>query len=150
VSAVARRYYVRALDQLRRGDQEQAREDFRAALELAPSFTEARVAYSNALARSGDAPRAAQLLRNGLQRAGIRGRERLGLLRALGDVLIAANDYRGAEEAFFEAARAGDSIGQPQVDLHDRLARLRAKTGRFPEALDELLAAARASALPRG
>jgi hypothetical protein len=37
----------------------------------------------------------------------------------------------------------------PQVDLHDRLARLRAKTGRFAEALDELLAAARAAALPR-
>ena len=150
MSAIARRYYVRAVEQLRRGDQEQAREDFRAALELAPSFAQARVAYANALARSGDAPRAAQLLRNGLGRPGIGGRERLGLLRALGDVLIAANDYRGAEEAFFEAARVGDGIGLPQVDLHDRLARLRAKTGRFPEALDELLAAARAAALPRG
>jgi thioredoxin-like negative regulator of GroEL len=145
LSAVARRYYVRAVEQLRRGDVEQAREDFRAALELAPTFTEARVAYANALARTGDAPRAGQLLRTGLGRPGIRDRERMALQRALGDVLIAAGDYRGAEEAFFEAARAGDRIGMPQVDLHDRLARLRAKTGRFAEALDELLAAARGS-----
>ncbi len=143
MSAVARRYYVRALEQLRRGDVTDAREDFRAALELAPTFTEARIAYATALARTGDAPRAAQLIRTGLARPGLRDRERIVLQRTLGDILIAAGDYRGAEEAVFQAARIGDRIGQPQVDLHDRLARLRAKTGRFAEALDELLAAAR-------
>lgn len=143
VSAVARRYYVRGVEELRRGDVEQAREDFRSALELAPTFGEARIAYAHALARTSEAPRAAQLLRTGLGRPGIRDRERTALLRALGDVLIAAGDYRGAEEAYFEASRAGDRVGIQQVDLHDRLARLRAKTGRFAEALDELLAAAR-------
>ena len=61
-----------------------------------------------------------------------------------GDVLIAAGDYRGAEEAFSIASESGASLGIPQSDLHDRLARVRAKTGRFAEALDELLAAARA------
>lgn len=145
MSAVARRYYVRAVEQMRRGEMDDATEGFRVALDMAASFVEARVAYSNALARTGDAPRAAQTLRTGLARPGIRERERLTLLRALGDVLIAAGDYRGAEEAFHSAARAGDEIGIPQLDLHDRLARLRAKTGRFGEALDELLAAARGS-----
>lgn len=149
MSAIARRYYVRATEHLRRGDTDQAREDFRAALELVPSFVEARVAYAHALARGGDAAYAAQLLRTGIARPGIRDGERVALSRALGDVLIAAGsaaDYRAAEEAYFEAARLGDRIGHPQTDLHDRLARLRAKTGRFVDALDELLAAARSSA----
>jgi tetratricopeptide (TPR) repeat protein len=143
MSTVARRYYVRGLEQARRGNMDDAADDFRAALELAPTFTEARIACASSLARSGDAPRAAQLVRNGLARSGIRDRERLALCRALGDVLIATGDYRGAEEAYHDAARTGDRIGIPQTDLHDRLARLRAKTGRFAEALDELLAAAR-------
>ena len=145
MSAVARRYYVRAVEQLRRGDLEAARDDFRAALELAPSFVEARVAYATGLARTGDASRAAQLLRTGLQRE-TRPRARMALESALGDVLIAASDYRGAEAAFVAAAQSGDALGVPQTAaLHDRLARLRAKTGRFEEALDELLAAARAA-----
>ncbi|MSP60315.1 MAG: tetratricopeptide repeat protein [Myxococcales bacterium] len=144
MSTVARRYYVRAVEQLRRGEVDDAAEGFRVALDMAPMFVEARVAYANALARTGDAPRAANSLRAGLARPGARPREILLVQRALGDVLIAAGDYRGAEEAYFTAAKLGDQLGVPQVDLHDRLARLRAKTGRFGEALDELLAAARA------
>lgn len=149
MSAVARRYYVRALEALPHGQLDEARGHLRAALELAPYFGEARIAYATLLARHGEAPRAAQLLRDGLRgegygaASGLGPRARLGLLRALGDVLIAAGDYRGAEDAFTQATAVGDEVGLPQGDLHDRLARLRAKTGRFAEALDELLAAAR-------
>lgn len=143
MSAVARRYYVRALEALPQGQLDEARGHLHAALELAPYFVEARVAYATLLARHSDAPRAAQLLRDGLRGSGLGPRARLSLLRALGDVLIAAGDYRGAEDAFTQATVTGDEIGLPQDDLHDRLARLRAKTGRFAEALDELLAAAR-------
>jgi Flp pilus assembly protein TadD len=62
------------------------------------------------------------------------------LMRALGDALLIAGDFLAAEEALSEttASSASDS-----ADLHDRLARLRARTGRFPEAFTELLAAAR-------
>ena len=146
MSSVARRYFVRATELMRRGDHEQARDEFRAALELAPMYVEARVSYAHAIARGGDGARAAQLVRAGLGRPGLRDPERLLLLRALGDVLIAsgtAADYRAAEEAYNDGARLGEAIGQPQIDLHDRLARLRAKPGRFAEAIEELLAAAR-------
>jgi tetratricopeptide (TPR) repeat protein len=132
---------------MRRGEQP-AREDLEAALGLAPDFVDARVALAALLARSGDAQRAATLLRDGIA-AARRPRARLTLERALGEVLIAVGDYRGAEEALTRAAAGSE--GQA-VDAHaerhlrDRLARLRAKTGRFAEALDELLAAARAEA----
>ena len=141
-AAIARNYFVRGLDGLRHGSLDTARDDLRAALDMDPGFVDARVAYAGVLARSGDATRASQILRDGLS-GQKRPRARVSLLRALGDVLIAAGDYRGAEEAFSLAATAGADAGLPQHDLHDRLARLRAKTGRFPEALDELLAAAR-------
>ena len=145
MSATARRYYVRAVEQLKRGDLESARDDFRAAIEMAPTFVEARIGYATSLARSGEATRAAQLLRTGLARE-TRPRPRMSLESSLGDVLIAAGDYRGAEAAFVAAAQSADALGLPQTAaLHDRLARLRAKTGRFEDALDELLAAARAS-----
>lgn len=144
MSAVARRYYVRALEQLQRGDLETARADFGNALELAPGFAEARVAYATSLARAGDASRAAQLLRAGLANEN-RPRSRLLLVSALGEILIASGDYRGAEEVYRQATELGASLGVSTTwQLHDRLARLRAKTGRFGEALDELLAAARA------
>jgi uncharacterized protein HemY len=144
LSAVARRYYVRASEALRRGETDSARDDLRAALDLAPSFVSARVALASLLARTGDPPRAAQLLRESLSTEK-RVRPRITLQRTLGDVLIAAGDYRGAEECFTLAAQAGAEVGLPQSDLHDRLARLRAKTGRFAEALDQLLAAAHAA-----
>src|SRR5690242_4796340 len=106
MSAIARRYYVRAVEHAKRGDLEQAREDFRGALDLAPTFVEARVSYAMALAQTGDAQRAAQLLRQGLQNES-RPSARVRLESALGDVLIAGGDYRGAEEAFTNASRAG-------------------------------------------
>jgi tetratricopeptide (TPR) repeat protein len=132
---VARRYFVRAREQLRRGDVEAACEAFGAALELVPGFVEARVGYALTLART-DPPRASQSLRVGLTRAA-RQSERRQLLCALGDVLLSSGDYLGAESAYEEATQLGATT------LHDRLGRLRAKTGRFAEALAEMLAAAR-------
>jgi thioredoxin-like negative regulator of GroEL len=144
LSVVARRYYVRALEALRRGDLDPARGDLRSALELAPQFVSARVGYARLLARGNEAARAADLLRDGISTAGS-ARSRATLERALGDVLIAAGLYPAAEEAYVRAAATGGGGGAAEAALHDRIARLRAKTGRFAEALDELLAAALAT-----
>ena len=152
MSAVARRYYVRAMDALRRGEIDTARDDLRAAMDLAPYFINARTSFASLLARAGEANRASQLLRDGLKDEERAGRTHtpgvISLHRALGEVLIAAGDYRGAEASFTAAAEAGQRAGVPQRDLADRLARLRAKTGRFTEALDQLLIAARAAHAP--
>jgi thioredoxin-like negative regulator of GroEL len=134
---VARRYFVRARELLRRGDMESACLEFGAAVELQPNFVAARIGYALTLARR-DPPRAAQALRSGL-RGRLRVSERRDLLCALGDVSVASGDYPSAEAAYDEAA-ALPGAGRP---LHNRLARLRAKTGRFAEALTEMLAAAR-------
>jgi thioredoxin-like negative regulator of GroEL len=138
-AAVARRYFVRAREQLRHGDMESACQEFGAAVELQPGFVAARIGYALTLARS-DPPRAAQALRAGLLRA-TRVKERRDLSCALGDVLVASGDYPGAEAAYADAASLPGAGGA----LHDRLARLRAKTGRFAEALAEFLLAARES-----
>jgi tetratricopeptide (TPR) repeat protein len=136
---VARRYFVRAREQLMRGDMESACQEFGAAIELVPGFVAARIGYALTLARR-DPPRAAQALRNGLGARAQRVTERRDLLCALGDVLVASGDYPGAEAAYAEAA----TLSPAARPLHDRLARLRAKTGRFSEALAEFLLAARA------
>ena len=60
MSSVARRYYERGRAALDVGDLESAQEAFRAALDLAPSFGDARVAYAVALAKASDCPRAAR------------------------------------------------------------------------------------------
>ena len=52
----------------------------------------------------------------------------------------AGGDFLGAEQAFAESRAQSPS---DSADLHDRVARLRARTGRFDEAFTELLAAAR-------
>jgi len=136
-AAVARRYFVRGREKLRRGELDTACQEFGAAVELHPGFVEARVGYALTLVRT-DPPRAAQALRVGLSRASRPG-ERGPLLCALGDVLLIGGDFLGAEAAYTEAA------GLPNAPkrLPDRLARLRAKTGKFPEAISEMLIAAR-------
>jgi Flp pilus assembly protein TadD len=136
-AAVARRYFVRGREQLRRGDFDSAVQEFGAAVELHPTYVEARVGYALTLART-DPPRAANSLRAGLQRA-TRATERAPLLCALGDVLLIGGDFRGAESAYTEAA----ALPNASRKLHDRLARLRAKTGQYAEALSEMLLAAR-------
>ncbi|MBL9007871.1 MAG: tetratricopeptide repeat protein [Myxococcales bacterium] len=141
---VARRYYLRALDELRRNELDDACQDLQAALQLVPGYYEARVAYAAALLRLKDPPRAVQTLRAGLH-YNQQGAGRAQLLRALGDALVSAGDFLAAEQAFSEtsATTAADS-----ADLHDRIARLRARTGRFQDAFNELLAAARLSRQP--
>jgi tetratricopeptide (TPR) repeat protein len=132
---VARRYFLRGRELLKRGEVDSACQEFGNALELVPEFVEARVGFALTLARI-DPPRAAQSLRSGLGRHRRPG-ERRQLLCALGDVLLTSGDYPGAEAAYEEATTLGGT------QLHDRLGRLRAKTGRFAEALQELLLAAR-------
>ena len=72
MSSVARRYYERGRQALDTGDLETAQESLRAALELQPTFGNARVAYAVALAKANDAPRAASVLRAGLGRVSSR------------------------------------------------------------------------------
>jgi len=138
-AAVARRYFVRGREHLRRGEYDQAERELTSALELSPTFVEARIGYALTVCRE-DPPRAAQLLRTGLARTQ-RPSERRALLGALGDVQLAGGDFPGAEESYAEAARLAGPGG---AKLHDRLGRLHAKTGHHAQAIAELLAAASA------
>jgi thioredoxin-like negative regulator of GroEL len=133
-AAVARRYFVRGREQLRLGDLDAAAQSFAAAVELAPSFVEARAGAALTLART-DPPRAAQLLRVGLREL-VRASPRRLLLVALGDVLTAGGDFPGADEAYAQAAQLPG-----RHPLASRLARVQAKTGRYQEALATLAAA---------
>lgn len=136
MSAVARRYFVRGRNYLRKGEFDDAQREFAAALELSPGFVEARLGYAHIVVRN-DAQRAAQSLRVGLTRT-TRPTERRQLLAALGDALVCTGDLGGAREAFNEAVQ----LPGGEVGLHDRLSRLYAKTGQFAEALRHLAVAA--------
>lgn len=138
MSSVARRYYERGRSALSTGDLESAQEALRAALDLAPQFGDARIAYGVALAKAGDAPRAAQVLRHGLGR--VSSQIAAGAIHAtLGDVLVMAGDFYGAEEAF-QAARA---IAGFEARAAAGLARVYARLGRFPDMAAQLTIAAR-------
>jgi len=104
MSAVARRYYERGRSALESGDLESAQEALRAALDLAPTFGNARVAYAVALARAGDCPRAASVLRAGIGRASSP-ISAAAMYATLGDVLTLGGDFFGAEEAFQAAGQ---------------------------------------------
>ena len=104
MSGVARRYFERGKQALDTGDLESAQESFRAALDLAPGFGNARVAYAVALAKGGDCPRAAQVLRAGIPRA-TSPISAAAMYATLGDVLTLGGDLFGAEDAF-QTARA--------------------------------------------
>ncbi|MCS6913099.1 MAG: tetratricopeptide repeat protein [Myxococcales bacterium] len=134
---LARHYYLRGRDKLGQGSLEDACQDMQAAIQLCPAFCEARLGYATALMRLGEAARAVQTLRAGLHYAAVSA-ERAALLRALSDALIMQEDFAGAEQALDEAM----ATGLQSADLHDRLARLRARTGRFAESFAELLRAA--------
>jgi predicted negative regulator of RcsB-dependent stress response len=62
------------------------------------------------------------------------------LLCALGDVLTAGGDFPGADEAYAQAAQIPG-----RNPLSARLARLRAKTGKYDDAFAALLSATRES-----
>jgi len=137
VSSVARRYYDRGRASLATGDLETAQESLRAALDLAPQFGDARIAYGVALAKAGDAPRAAQVLRHGLGRASSP-ISAAAIHATLGDVLVMAGDFFGAEEAF-QAARAVKGF---EARAAAGLARVYARLGRFVDMAAQLKIAA--------
>ena len=138
MSGAARRYYLRGRAALERGEAELAAESLSSAIDLAPQFTDARLAHAVALCRLGDVSRAAQTLRAGLAHART-DPARAALYTQLGEVLTTAGDFAGAEDAFGQAAlhpawAARAAAGQ---------ARALAKTGRYHEAISALLVAAR-------
>lgn len=141
MSSVARRYYERGKLSLEGGDLESAQEALRAALELAPGFGNARVAYAVAIARAGDCPRAAQVLRHGVPRASSK-ISAAAMYATLGDVLTLGGDFFGAEEAFQQAAQTPGF----EARVASGLARVYARLGRFADMATQLK---RAAALAR-
>ncbi|MEO8701103.1 MAG: tetratricopeptide repeat protein [Kofleriaceae bacterium] len=141
MSSVARRYYDRGRASLETGDLESAQEAFRAALDLAPSFGNARVAYAVALAKAGDCPRGAQVLRSGIPLASSPV-SAAAMHATLGDVLVLGGDFFGAEQAFQQAAKTPGF----EARVSSGLARVYARLGRYNDMATELK---RAAALAR-
>jgi len=137
MSSVARRYYERGRQALDNNDLESAQESLRAALDLAPSFGNARIAYAVAVARAGDGPRAAQILRHGLGRASSR-ISAAAMHATLGDVLTLSGDFFGAEEAFQQAAQTPGF----EARVASGLARVYARLGRYKDMATQLKRAA--------
>ena len=137
MSAVARRYYERGRSALDGGDLASAQEALAAALDLAPHFGNARVAYAVALARSGDCPRAATVLRAGIPRASS-AISAAAMYATLGDVLALGGDFFGAEEAFNAAAQTPGF----EARVASGLARVYAKLGRYRDMAVQLRRAA--------
>ena len=140
MSSVARRYYERGKQALDTGDLDVAQESLRAALELAPGFGNARVAYAVALAKAGDCPRAAGILRAGIPRA-TSPISAAAMYATLGDVLVMGGDFFAAEEAFH---MAGQTPGF-EARVASGLARVHARLGRYRDMADALRRAAAAA-----
>ncbi len=141
MSAAARRYYERGRAALETGDLESAQEALRSALDLAPHFGNARVAYAVALAKAGDCPRAATVLRAGIPRASSPV-SAAAMYATLGDVLTLGGDFYGAEEAFNTAAQTPGY----EARVASGLARVYARLGRFRDMAEQLRRAAAAKA----
>jgi tetratricopeptide (TPR) repeat protein len=140
MSAVARRYYERGRAALEVNDLESAQEALRAAIDLAPTFGNARVAYAVALAKANDCPRAASVLRAGLGRA-LSPISTAAMYATLGDVLTLGGDFFGAEEAFHSA---GQTPGF-EARVAAGLARVYARLGRYRDMAAQLKRAAERS-----
>ena len=138
MSSVARRYYERGKQALESNNLETAQEALRAALDLAPAFGNARVAYAVALAKAGDAPRAATVLRQGIARASS-SISAAAMYATLGDVCVVGGDFFGAEEAFGQAAQTPGF----EARAASGMARVHARLGRFREMAQALAQAAR-------
>ena len=136
MSAVARRYFLRGREARLRGDAPAAREAFSAAVELCPSFVEARIGLAMVQLRD-DPPRATTTLRGGLGQ-GPRGRRRRILLEALGEAQILSGDFPGADTSLTEAA----TLPGAGPELWLRIARLRARTRRYADSFAALTQAA--------
>ncbi len=130
MSVVARRYFLRGREARHRGDLAAAREAWAAAVELCPSFVEARIGLGMAIVRD-DPRRAAVSLRAGLVHAPT-GRRRRLLLEALGEAQLLGGDFIGADASLSEAA----TLPGAGPELWLRIARLRARTHRFGEAFE--------------
>src|SRR5262249_41805012 len=126
MSSPARRYYERGKQALDSGDLESAQQELASALQLAPHFGNALVAYAIALAKAGDCPRAAAVLRGGVSRAMSRV-SAAAIYATLGDVLVMGGDFLGAEDAFNLAARTPGF----EVRVAAGLARVYARLGRY-------------------
>ena len=137
MSSVAKRYYERGRSALETGDLESAQESLRACLELAPQMGNARVAYAVAVARAGDCPRAAQMLRAGIGRASSP-ISAAAMYATLGDVLVLGGDFYGAEDAFQHAGR----VPGFEARVASGLARVYGKLGRFADLAAQLKLAA--------
>jgi Flp pilus assembly protein TadD len=127
MSTAARRYFVQGKQALDRGDLETAQQQLGSAIDLAPAFGNARVAYAVALAKNGDCPRAANVLRAGIPRA-MTPISRAAMYATLGDVLVLGGDFFGAEEAFNMAAQTPgfeSRVAAGQARVHARLGRYR-------------------------
>ena len=141
MSAAARRYYERGRAALDTGDLESAQEALRSALDLAPHFGNARVAYAVALAKAGDCPRAATVLRAGFSRASSP-ISAAAMYATLGDVLVLGGDFYGAEDAF---NRASSTKGF-EARIESGLARVYARQSRYKDMANALRRAAATSA----
>ncbi|HEX2685673.1 MAG TPA: tetratricopeptide repeat protein [Kofleriaceae bacterium] len=144
MSSVARRYYERGRQALEVNDLESAQEALRAAIDLAPAFGNARVAYAVALAKANDCPRAAQVLRAGLGRSSSP-ISAAAMYATLGDVLTLGGDFFGAEEAFNAAGQAPGF----EARVASGLARVYARLGRYRDMAVQLRRAAVASGSAR-
>ena len=140
MTAVARRYYERGRMALEVNDLESAQESLRAALDLAPHFGNARVAYAVALARANDCPRAASVLRAGIGRASS-SISAAAMYATLGDVLTLGGDFFGAEEAFQSAAQTPGF----EARVASGLARVYSRLGRYRDMAEQLKRAANQS-----
>jgi tetratricopeptide (TPR) repeat protein len=141
MSTVARRYYDRGVRAIANADLDSAQENLRAAVDLAPNFGNARVAYAIAVAKAGDCPRAAQILRSGVGRASSP-ISAAAMNATLGDVLTLGGDFFGAEDAF----RLAGAVPGYAARCASGLARVYFKMGRHADAVTELKKAARISA----
>jgi Flp pilus assembly protein TadD len=140
MSSQARRYYERGKASLDGGDLESAKQALASALQLAPSFGNAIVAYAVALARSGDAPSGAAVLRSGIPRASSK-ISSAAMYATLGDVLVLAGDFFGAEDAFNMAAQTPGF----EARVASGLARVHARLGRYGDMAEALRRAATAA-----
>jgi len=140
MSAQARRYYERGRASLESGDLESAQQALSSALQLAPHFGNAIVAYGVALARAGDAPRAAAVLRSGIPRASSK-ISAAAMYATLGDVLTLSGDFFGAEDAF---NKAGETPGF-EARVASGLARVYSRLGRYRDMAQALQRAAAAA-----
>jgi thioredoxin-like negative regulator of GroEL len=137
MSSVARRYYERGKQALDSNDLQTAQESLGAALELAPTFGNARVAYAIALAKAGDCPRGAAVLRAGIPRASSK-ISAAAMYATLGDVLTLGGDFFGAEDAFAQAAQTPGF----EARVASGLARVHARLGRYRDMAEALRRAA--------